>query len=145
MGRLRGARRLRPAGRRQQLGTRAAAAHQRELGRCQALRGANCDGCGSHWDNHRTAPAGSFAPNAFGLHEVHGNVWEWVEDCYHDNYVGAPADSAAWTTGDCSRRVARGGSWGNLPRFVRSADRVGVATVSRLYGLGFRVVRTLDR
>jgi formylglycine-generating enzyme required for sulfatase activity len=106
---------------------------------------ANCDGCGSHWDNHRTAPAGSFAPNAFGLHEVHGNVWEWVEDCYHENYIGAPADSAAWTTGDCSRRVARGGSWGNLPRFVRSADRVGVATVSRLYGLGFRVVRTLDR
>ena len=106
---------------------------------------ANCDGCGSRWDNHRTAPVGSFAPNAFGLYEVHGNVWEWVEDCYHENYTGAPADSTAWTTGDCSRRVARGGSWGNVPRFVRSAERVGVATVSRLYGLGFRVVRTLDR
>ena len=80
---------------------------------------ASCD------DGHvHTAPAGSFAPNGYGLHDVLGNVWEWVEDCWHDNYDGAPTDGSARTSGgDCSRRVLRGGSWYYNPRFVRSADR----------------------
>ena len=71
----------------------------------------------------RTAPVGSFEANAWGLHDVHGNVWEWVEDCWHENYARAPRDGSAWTTGgDCGRRVLRGGSWfyGN-PRYLRSA------------------------
>ena len=68
--------------------------------------------------HYRTAPVGSFRPNRFGLHDVLGNVWEWVEDCWHDSYAGAPRDGHAWLGddgGDCSRRVLRGGSWGRLP------------------------------
>ena len=72
---------------------------------------ANCAGCGSRRDSNQTSPLGSFSPNAFGLYDVHGNVWEWVEDCWHDDYEGAPSDGSAWTAqGDCSRRVLRGGS-----------------------------------
>ena len=71
---------------------------------------ANCDGCGSQWDGKKTAPVGSFAPNGFGLYDMVGNVWEWTEDCWNDNYEGAPADGSARTSGDCIRRVVRGGS-----------------------------------
>jgi formylglycine-generating enzyme required for sulfatase activity len=72
-----------------------------------------------------------------------GNVWEWGEDCLHDNYYnGAPTYGSAWITGVCSRRVVRGGSWFSGPQNLRSANRIGYATDSRLY-LGFRVGRTL--
>ena len=74
---------------------------------------ANCDGCGSQWDNRQTAPVGSFGPNGWGLHDLHGNVWEWVQDCWNESYRGAPADGSAWESGDCSLRVLRGGSWDN--------------------------------
>ena len=85
---------------------------------------ANCDGCGSRWDAKETAPVGSFGANAYGLHDVHGNVWEWVEDCLHVNYEGAPVDGSAWVSGgDCEQRVLRGGSWSNEPRYLRSAFR----------------------
>ena len=105
---------------------------------------ANCNGCGSQWDARQTAPVGSFAPNAFGLHDMHGNVWEWVEDCYHDNYDGAPTDGSAWTAGgNCSVRVVRGGSWHDGPQYLRSAYRVGSATADRYDILGFRVGRAL--
>ena len=73
---------------------------------------ANCNGCGSRWDRKQTAPVGSFRANVFGLHDVHGNVWEWVEDCLNYNYAGAPADGSPWTDGDCTlAAVLRGGSW----------------------------------
>ena len=73
---------------------------------------ANCRSCGSRWDADRTAPAGSFAANGWGLHDMHGNVYEWVADCWHENYARAPRDGTAWTSGgNCGRRVLRGGSW----------------------------------
>ena len=104
---------------------------------------ANCDGCGSRWDNDRTAPVGSFAPNAWGLHDLHGNVWEWVEDCWNGSYSGAPSNGEAWTSGNCFKRVLRGGSWLNYPRILRSAVRYGDTTSIRSDYVGFRVARTL--
>ena len=102
---------------------------------------ANCDGCGSRWDDRRTAPVGSFPANAWGLHDVHGNVYEWVEDCWNDNYEGAPGDGSAWLSGDCSRRVVRGGSWYYLPRYLRSSNRFRFNRSFRNFGLGFRLAR----
>ena len=104
---------------------------------------ANCARCGSRWDNKRTAPVGSFPANGFGLHDVHGNVYERVEDCWNDSYVGAPSDGSAWESGNCSRRVLRGGSWDYAPGYLRSANREGNAIGSRYRVAGFRVVRTL--
>ena len=93
----------------------------------------------------RTEPVGSFPPNAFGLHDMHGNVWEWVEDCWHDSYRGAPSDGRAWTTGgDCARRVLRGGSWYLKPWSLRSANRGWDESGLRDILVGFRVARTLD-
>jgi formylglycine-generating enzyme required for sulfatase activity len=104
---------------------------------------ANCNGCGSKWDNQQTSPVGSFAANQFGLYDMAGNVWQWVQDCYQDNYSGAPVDGSAWISGDCSRRVVRGGTWINSPRDRRAADRYGNTAVGRSYDIGFRVGRTL--
>ena len=90
-----------------------------------------------------TAPVGSFLGNAFGLYDIHGNVEEWVEDCYEADYSGAPVDGRAATTGDCSNRVIRGGSWDSTPQILRSANRNWVTPENRLSYLGFRVARTL--
>ena len=104
---------------------------------------ANCDGCGSQWDDNRTAPVGSFAANAFGVHDMHGNVYEWVEDCWNPRYARAPTDGSAWRSGDCERRVLRGGSWNYNPRTLRSANRDWNTTGYRSIYHGFRVARTL--
>jgi formylglycine-generating enzyme required for sulfatase activity len=90
-----------------------------------------------------TVQVGSFPPNAFGLHDMHGNVWEWVQDCWNQNYSGAPGDGSAWTTGDCSRRVIRGGAWHLSPALLRSADRLKYPAHARWFYGGFRVGRTL--
>jgi formylglycine-generating enzyme required for sulfatase activity len=106
---------------------------------------ANCNGCGSRWDGRQTAPVGSFASNQFGLYDMYGNVWEWVEDCLHSNYQGAPKDGSAWTAqGDCNNRVIRGGSWIGYPVGLRSALRFWFSADDHGVDLGFRVARTLN-
>jgi formylglycine-generating enzyme required for sulfatase activity/chromosome segregation ATPase/CRP-like cAMP-binding protein len=102
---------------------------------------ANCFNCGSDWDGARTAPTGQFAANAFGLHDMAGNVQEWTEDCYNKNYTGAPDDGSAWLTTGCTERVVRGGSYSSPKDSLRSAKRARMEQDSRLDNLGFRVVR----
>jgi formylglycine-generating enzyme required for sulfatase activity len=107
---------------------------------------ANCSGCGSRWaDEEQTAPVGSFPANAFGLHDMHGNVWEWVEDCYKNNYNGAPTDGSALIFPNCINHVVRGGSWivWQVPQTARSASRDNYAKDNRRAFVGFRVARTL--
>ncbi len=103
----------------------------------------NCVACGDQWGS-KTAPAGSFAANAWGVHDMHGNVMEWVQDCRNDSYEGAPTDGSAWLSGDCDRRMFRGGSWCLAPSYLRSAERYGISTDDREFvcGLGFRVARS---
>ena len=104
---------------------------------------ANCFSsyCGDRWDY--TAPVGSFPANAFGVHDMHGNVYEWVEDCHNVSYTGAPSDGSEWLGGDCDRRVLRGGSWSLNPWYLRSANRDWFTTGDRYFLNGFRVARTL--
>jgi formylglycine-generating enzyme required for sulfatase activity len=90
-----------------------------------------------------TSAVGRYRANRFGLHDMGGNVFQWVEDCFVDSYAGAPSDaSVAVTSGGCSARVLRGGSWGNDPRNLRAAFRVRLTPGNRLISLGFRVART---
>ena len=103
---------------------------------------ANCSGCGSRWDFTMT-PVGSFAANGFGLHDMHGNVSEWVEDCWNKSYSGAPTDGGAWLSGDCEGRVLRGGSAHYVPSYLRSAFRFRLGAGFRFDSVGFRVARTL--
>ena len=90
----------------------------------------------------KTTPVGQFdAANRFGLSDMHGNVWEWCLDHWHDNYNGAPDDGSVWTQGgDSDRRVLRGGSWFNDPRVCRSASRFSLVPDDRNYLIGFRVI-----
>jgi formylglycine-generating enzyme required for sulfatase activity len=92
----------------------------------------------------QTHPVGQLRPNGFGLYDMHGNVWQWVEDCWHDTYQGAPVNGSAWTASGCDRRVLRGGSWNYIPIGVRSANRDWLAPVYRDRNIyGFRVARTI--
>jgi formylglycine-generating enzyme required for sulfatase activity len=108
---------------------------------------ANCNGCGSPWDYKVLAEVDSFEANPFGLYGMLGNVWQWTEDCWHESYDGAPVDGSAWTEEFCDRHVVRGGSWNNLPIFVRSAARSGSVANGGEYDYagvaGFRVARDL--
>ena len=90
-----------------------------------------------------THPVGQRKPNAFGLYDMYGNVWEWLEDCWNHNYNGAPTDGSAWLAGDCSQRIARGGTWYSKPASVSSAARAKFASELRYStrGGGLRVVR----
>jgi formylglycine-generating enzyme required for sulfatase activity len=103
---------------------------------------ANCADCGSEWGDKQTAPVGSFKPNARGVYDMHGNVSEWVEDCWHDSYQGAPEDGQAWREedrGNCSYRMLRGGSWRFGQDRARSAFRYSLPS-SQDSGIGFRVL-----
>ena len=123
---------------------------ENELGQCRYANGldesagnfgfrpASCD------DGHaRTSPVGSYEVNGFGLHDVLGNVSEWVEDCWNESYHGAPVDGSAWEPGDCRSRVLRGGGWYFEPRNLRSANRSWNTIGIRNFIMGFRVARTL--
>jgi formylglycine-generating enzyme required for sulfatase activity len=108
---------------------------------------ANCDGCGSEWGGKQPAPVGSFPPNHFGLHDMVGNVWQWVEDCWHENYEGAPVDGSPWIEdGNCNFRVERSDGWMGSPtaELPRSALRDKDAPGSQDTIVGLRVARTLD-
>jgi len=114
------------------------------------VNNADCDGCGSRWDNRQSAQVGSFAANGFGLYDMVGNVREWVEDCYHASYGAeaefkelAPTDGSAWTSGLCYSRVVRSGSWRQGPAYIRSASRDRRSTDIKGGEYGFRIGRTL--
>ena len=123
-----------------------------ESGQCRHANGADASGkerysgwsAASCRDGHvHTAPAGSFAANAWGLHDMLGNVWEWTEDCWNGSYAGAPSDGSAWEYGDCDRRVLRGGAWDYDPSGLRAASRSRDSAGIRNNIDGFRVARTL--
>ena len=91
----------------------------------------------------KTHPVGQRQANELGLYDLSGNVWEWVQDCWHGNYHGAPSDGRAWESGQCRRRVQRGGSWNHFPRNLRSARRDRVSADFRSSYDGFRLARSL--
>lgn len=84
-------------------------------------------------------------PNAWGLHDMSGNVWEWTQDCWNTNYHGAPTDGSAWLSGDCTGRVLRGGSWLWPKDVARATMRINLTTDTRMPDAGFRVVRDVSR
>jgi formylglycine-generating enzyme required for sulfatase activity len=105
---------------------------------------ANCHGCDSLWDYKQTASVGAFVANPFGLHDMHGNVFEWTQDCMHNNYGGAPDDGSAWIAGgDCDGRVVRGGAWSFKPESLRAAGRVQYLAGRRNDDIGFRIARNM--
>jgi formylglycine-generating enzyme required for sulfatase activity len=109
-----------------------------EVGKGNAV----CEICGTPWDKKQPAPVGSLAPNAFGLHDMHGNVFEWVEDCA-GNYDQAPSDGSPLKSSDCTLRIVRGGSWIRGAAEMRSSHRIRAAIELRNLNIGFRVARTL--
>jgi formylglycine-generating enzyme required for sulfatase activity len=127
---------------------RAGAATARWWGDAIGKDNADCNGCGSKWDDRELAETGTFGPNPFGLTDMLGTVWQWTADCWHDSYAGAPHDGSAWTANaDCRKHVLRGGSWENVPVFVRSAARTPGVPDGGEYDYstlaGFRVARDL--
>ena len=104
--------------------------------------GGKSESCDDEFEH--TAPVGSMAANAFGIYDVHGNVWEWTEDCWNDNYVSAPTDGSAWMSGDCRFRVLRGGGWASGTEDLRSAARNRDDKAHRTIYYGFRLARTLE-
>jgi hypothetical protein len=104
---------------------------------------ANCKGCGETYDPRQPENVGSFPANAFGLHDLTGGVAQWVADCWHPTYQGAPTDGSAWSEPNCRDFVLRGGSWRNDASYARSASRAHYDSGVRYPAHGFRVARSL--
>ena len=104
---------------------------------------ANCKDCGDPWQADGPSPVASFAANAFGLHDMNGSVWEWVEDCWHSTYKNAPADARAWIESFCPVRVIRGGSWRDGASYMPTTTRFKYDGSVRHSQNGFRVARDL--
>ena len=104
---------------------------------------ANCQGCGSPWDNQQPAPVGSFAANPWGLHDIHGNIWEWTADCWRDHYRNAPSDGRAYTERQCVDGVQRGGAYRLEAEYMRTSRRFRYDRDVRFVLNGFRVAKTL--
>ena len=102
---------------------------------------ANCKDCGEPWQDSGPAPVGSFAPNQFGLHDMNGSVWEWVQDCWHNSYKGAPTDGHAWEEANCRVRVIRGASWRDGASYMPSTTRFKYDAAVRQSQNGFRIAR----
>jgi formylglycine-generating enzyme required for sulfatase activity len=119
-------------------GTRTAYSWGEEPGKTNA----NCRTCAPHI-SHKTYPVGKYEPNPWGLYDVHGNVWEWVEDCWHKSHAGAPADGSARSDGKCRYRVTRSGSWYYVSTNVRSGYRAKFIARAYSYGIGLRPLREL--
>ena len=119
-------------------------------GEAISTKQANFDGRGdiysssAHLFRGHPVEVGSFPSNAFDLHDMHGNVWEWVDDCWTENYANAPTDTLEKNVNHCNQQALRGGSWRSVPRFVRSANRHKSTRFLRIINNGFRVVRTLQ-
>jgi formylglycine-generating enzyme required for sulfatase activity len=109
------------------------------------MKGGNssCQGCGQPWNADGPPPAGSFTANPFGLHDMNGSVWEWVQDCWHSTYKGAPGDGSAWAEPNCRARVIRGGSWREDGSYMLSTTRFKYDASVRQSQNGFRVARSL--
>jgi formylglycine-generating enzyme required for sulfatase activity len=111
----------------------------------EQMKGGNssCQGCGEPWKADAPPPAGSFVANPYGLLDMNGSVWEWVQDCWHSSYKGAPADGSAWADGACQSRVIRGGSWREDSSYMLSTTRFKYDASVRQSQNGFRVARTV--
>ena len=104
---------------------------------------ANCKGCNEPYDASQPLKVGSFRPNPFGLYDMGGNIHQWVADCWHKNYQGAPLDGLPWVDSDCSSHVIRSGSWKNDSSYVRPSNRDHYDTGVRYPTHGFRVAHSL--
>jgi formylglycine-generating enzyme required for sulfatase activity len=102
---------------------------------------ADCKGCGQPYLAGGPTKVGSFPSNPFGLYDITGGVWQWVSDCWHVDYQGAPADGSSWETAGCPERVLRGGGWTNDPNYVRTTTRYRYDADVRYPANGFRVAR----
>ena len=104
---------------------------------------ADCNGCGPTYDRARPADIRSFPPNEWGLYDMEGNIAEWVEDCWHSSYQGAPTGGEVWRGTSCGKHVLRGGSWNNPPTDITVSSRNFYDGNVRYQGNGMRVGLTL--
>ena len=109
----------------------------------EELNRAHCMTCGTKFDTSKPTKIASFEPNSFGIHDTAGNVSEWVDDCWHENYKNAPNDGTVWSGGDCNVHIARGGSYASPQQSIRNTKREKFKTTEKLSRIGIRVAREL--